>query len=696
MNINLITEYPIWFIFFCFLLGALYAFVLYRKDKLLADVSKWTKRILAAFRFLAVSVLAFLLLGPLLKTIFREVEKPVIIIAQDNSESILIGKDSVFYKTEYKEKLEELINNLQNKFDVKSYSFGDEITNAIDLSFHEKQTGISDLLEEIYNRYSNRNVGAIVIASDGIYNKGSNPVYASSKIKFPIYTIALGDTSVKKDIILTKVAHNRLAYLGNSFPLEIIAEARKCKGNNMQLTIYKGKELLFSKKMDINSDNFTQTIPVLLEAKEAGIQRYKVRLSRVEEEVSFANNEQDIFIDVLDGRQKILILANAPHPDITALKQSMELNDNYEVTVALANDFNQSLKDYNLVVLHQLPSLTNPIVKIIEDLVKNNTSRLFILGNHSSLNYFNNLQTGLTITGNAGKQNESQAFLTDNFTLFTLNENTLNSVKKFPPLITPFGNYKVSGASHALLNQRIGIVDTKEPLVLFNAAEQSKTGVIAGEGIWRWRMADYSENQNHDVFDELISKMVQYLSVKVDKSHFRVLTKNNYYENEAVEFDAELYNDSYELINEPEVSMTIINSDNKKFPYVFNKTTNAYHLNAGILPVGDYRYEARVKAGDKILTEKGEFSVSPLQVESINTVADHQLLYNLAQQHMGEMVYKNELNQLEEMLINREDIKPVSYTQQKLNEMINLKWVFFLILVLLSFEWFIRKRSGAY
>lgn len=209
-------------------------------------------------------------------------------------------------------------------------------------------------------------------------------------------------------------------------------------------------------------------------------------------------------------------------------------------------------------------------------------------------------------------------------------------------------------------------------------------------------MADYSENQNHDVFDELINKIVQYLSVKVDKSHFRVLTKNNYYENEAVEFDAELYNDSYELINEPEVSMTIINSDNKKFPYVFNKTTNAYRLNAGILTVGDYRYEARVKTGDKILTEKGEFSVSSLQVESINTVADHQLLYNLAQQHMGEMVYKNELNQLEEMLINREDIKPVSYIQQKLNEMINLKWVFFLILVLLSFEWFIRKRSGAY
>ena len=217
-----------------------------------------------------------------------------------------------------------------------------------------------------------------------------------------------------------------------------------------------------------------------------------------------------------------------------------------------------------------------------------------------------------------------------------------------------------------------------------------------GEGIWRWRLQDFAMHGNHNLFDELISKTVQYLSVKADKSFFKVLGKNNFLENEAIELEAEVYNESYELINEPEVNITITNSDNKKFPFTFSKTTNAYRLNAGMMPVGEYRYEARVKIGEKITTQRGEFSISALQVELTNTIADHQLLYSLSKKHDGQMVYPDELDKLAEQLNNRTDIKSVSYTQNKLADLVNLKWIFFLVLALLSIEWFIRKRNGAY
>jgi ribonuclease HIII len=83
-------------------------------------------------------------------------------------------------------------------------------------------------------------------------------------------------------------------------------------------------------------------------------------------------------------------------------------------------------------------------------------------------------------------------------------------------------------------------------------------------------------------------------------------------------------------------------------------------------------------------------------VENINTLADHQLLYNIAQKHDGELLSPNELNKLIEKLNNRNDIKTISYSQNKLSELINLKWIFFLLLALMSLEWFIRKRNGAY
>jgi hypothetical protein len=224
----------------------------------------------------------------------------------------------------------------------------------------------------------------------------------------------------------------------------------------------------------------------------------------------------------------------------------------------------------------------------------------------------------------------------------------------------------------------------------------NKAAIFYGEGIWKWRMQDFAMHNNHNLFDEFISKTVQYLSVKVDKSFFKIISPSSFQENESIIMEAEVYNESYELINKPEVNCTITNSENKKYSFTFSKTSNAYRLDVGLITVGDYKVDAQVNVGSKIYRQHTEFSIIPLQVENINTLADHQLLYNIAQKHDGELLSPNELNKLIEKLNNRNDIKTISYSQNKLSELINLKWIFFLLLALMSLEWFIRKRNGAY
>jgi len=690
---NVVFEYPSWFIIFCLLAGAAYAFILYRKDKKFSEISIWLVRTMAAFRFLVVTFLCFLLLSPLLKTVSRSTEKPVIIIAQDNSESLVVSKDSAFYKKEYKESLQKLINVLDEKYDVRTYSFADkikELNNVDSLAFNEKQTDISALFEEIETRYSNRNLGAVILASDGLYNKGSNPVFTSDKLKIPIYTIALGDTTIKKDLILTKVEHNRLAYLGNEFPMEIVVNAKQLKGKTSTLTITKGAATLFSQVINFNSDAFTVTVPVLLQAKEIGLQHYKVRLTSVEGEMSLANNSRDVFIDVLDARQKIVILSDAPHPDVAAIKQSIESNQNYEVESYTIDNFDKPVKKYNLVILHSLPSVRTAAAKILTELNASDVPVWSFSGANAML------QSDLTLLSKTTKTNEVEPVLDENFPLFTISDELRKGIKDFPVVASPFGSYQNDNNSNVLFYQRIGIVDTKTPLMIFNSTTDVKTAVFTGEGIWRWRLQDFAANGNHQLFDELVSKTVQYLSVKVDKSFFKILGKNNFFENEAIELEAEVYNESYELINEPEVNVVISNVDNKKFNYTYSKTSNAYRMNAGMMPVGEYKYDAKVRVGAKIYSQHGEFSVTALQVELTNTVADHQLLYSIAKKHDGDLIYPNQLDKLAEMLNAREDIKTVSYSEKKLREVINLKWIFFLLLALLSFEWFMRKRNGAY
>lgn len=691
LSIKILTEYPLWFSLFCVLLGAVYAFILYRKEDKLKEAKGWVVKLMAATRFLLVSILAFLLLSPFVKTLFNKIEKPVIIIAQDNSSSILLNKDSVFYKTEYLQKLANLKIKLEDNYEVKTYTFGEELKEGLDVDYNQKITDLSSTFEEITNKFYNRNVGALILASDGIFNQGANPVF-NSGIEFPIYTIAMGDTSLQRDIILKEAIHNKITFLGNQFPIELEALAYQCEGRATKLTVTHNGKQLFEKSYSINSDKFSIAENLLFEANKVGVQHYKISLTTVENEISTVNNIKDIYVEVLDGRQNILILANAPHPDMKALKLSIENNENYKVTSELIKNFDGNVEAYSLVIVHQVASE----ITAIKRLLSSNISVLFILGNQTDINQFNQLNVGLSINNSRNKFNEVIPAVESNFPLFTLSEKTIKMMSQTTPVIASFGTYQLKQEGYVLLNQKVGSVVTDNPLMVFFQQNGKKVGVFTAEGFWRWRMQDFLQNKTHDNFNELVNKTVQFLSVKEDKSKFRIITKNNYFENEEILFNAELYNDSYELVNDPEIKIDLVDESGVKYAFVFNRTTTAYLLNAGILPAGFYSYKAKVNFGSKDYIESGQFQIKPLLLEANNTIANHQLMQNIAEKFGGKLFFPNEIELLGKVVLANDNITSVIYEENDLKELINLKWIFFVLITLLGLEWFLRKRNGAY
>ena len=149
-----------------------------------------------------------------------------------------------------------------------------------------------------------------------------------------------------------------------------------------------------------------------------------------------------------------------------------------------------------------------------------------------------------------------------------------------------------------------------------------------------------------------------------------------------VEFEAELFNESYEMINQPDVNLTIRDEQDKSFPFLFGKTEKAYYLNAGTFPVGKYTYSASVKVGKNLYQKNGAFVITQMNLETMNLVADHNLLFRLAKEHGGEMVYPKNMDDLVEKINSREDIKPVIYTQKRFSDLVGNLWVFLVILVL--------------
>jgi hypothetical protein len=698
--LDLSFQYPAWFLILCVLLGLGYAMLLYYRDTTFKEQAPRLNLWLGILRFLAVTILSALLLSPLLKSYFTETKKPIVVLAQDQSESMASDlKGEALEK--YKQDWAGLKNALSESYEVHEIAFGDQVREGVDFSFTDKVSNFSELVRGVYDLYGGQNFGALVLASDGNYNEGSNPAYSDAPLSAPVYTVALGDTTPKKDLLLKRVFHNKIAYLGDKFTLQIDLTATNLAGQQTVVTVSKstdnGLKQLQSIPVSISGNDFFITKEVILDADQAGVVSYVISAAALPGEAATSNNRREIFIDVLDARQKILLLANSPHPDLSALKTSLEGNKNYQLFIQYIGDAGVDVGKYDFVVLHNLPSTTNDLSGLLNTMNEKRIPRLFIAGMQTGYTALGKAQGLVSMQSNAAQSDEVQGRVSPSFAAFSLSPKVKEELPRFNPMTAAFGNFGATPQAQVLLYKRIGKVDTEQPMLALGETNGIKTGILLGEGLWRWRLFDFLQHQNHEIFDELVGKTVQYLSLKEDKRKFRVtLDKNIFNENEAVTFGAELYNDNYELTNDPDVAMSIRNRDGKEFTYTFNKLGKAYTLNAGILPVGPYTFKATTNFNGQALVYEGKFSVQPIELELFETTANHAVLRQLSAKFGGETVFPTQLSSIADKIKANETVKPVIYQTTQTNPLINLKWIFALLALLLAGEWFLRRYFGAY
>jgi hypothetical protein len=691
----LVTGYSLWLLPLCLALGAGMAALLYYRNTS-EDFSRPIVWLLSVFRFLAGSLIAFLLLSPMVKTIVRTSEKPVVVIGIDNSRSMLINPDSGFVRNGLGDQIKKLEASLGKDFEVIKYTFGDEVKSGDTLNYTGNLTDIAALIKQINNRFYNRNLGAVIMATDGIYNSGSDPTYLVQDVSYPIYTINIGDTNQYRDLLIKRINFNRVAYKGNRFPIEIIVQGFESAGETSRLKVMQGDIEVFSQDLRFISDKQVITVSVMANANEFGKLRYRVSLEVLKGETNITNNAREIIVEVRESRQKIAIVANAPHPDLAAIERAIGNSNNFETELYFGDNFTKYPADYSLFILHQLPSQTNKASKLTGDLGNLKIPVLYILGNQSDVVGFNNQRTGLSLSGFNGIYNESLPVLNNNFPLFINSENLQQLLREVPPLLSPFAKYTLGNATYVYAYQGIGTSATAMPLIFFNQNPEQRVGVIAGEGIWRWRLTDYSKNSNQIAFDELIGKMVQYLAMKDEKSRFRVSVRDYYAENENIEFGATLFNESFELINDKLVTISINGEDKKNYQFEFSPLSEAYYLNAGNFPPGIYSYEASAETGTGMLLQQGTFIITALNLEDVNTVANHRLLNTIASITGGVGVSPDKIQELSEMINSRDDMKPVTYARKRFTDLISFYPLLLLILAFLSTEWFLRKYHGSY
>lgn len=699
MNIGfaILTEAPIGFLFLCLLAGVVISMLLYFRNRD-TGLPPRVNLLLSIIRFLAISIIAFLLLNPLVKRFAREKELPVVVIAIDNSESMLLhSSDTTSDAALLRDAVTYLTNELSSSFYLETLSFGEAIRDSLNLDFSEKETDISSVFTNLENRYAGRNRGAYIIISDGIYNRGFNPVSFTERLNNPVYTVAWGDTTIKRDLILAEVNYNRIAYLGNSFPLEIVIKATRCSGLSSRLIVRNSEKVFHSQPFEITGENFSKIVKVDLNADKEGIMGYEVLLEPVSDEITLTNNRTRVFVEVLTGRKKILILSSKPHPDLGAMYNALQFNDMLETEVVMIQDYKGQPGSNDLIIMHQLPD-DQRSADLFTRIMKERIPVMVIGGGNTRHEFISGVGAGpAMVQGRVrGQHNEVLPSLNTGFALFTPVEEFTRQLNDMPPLYVPFGKYDPNPGAQSMIFQRIGNVTTNYPLISFSQMQGNRACFIAGEGIWKWRIFSYRNTKSHKPFDSFFNQFVQYLTAGEDKSRFRVSTKSYFSENENISFTAELYDAAYNPVTEPEISLNIVSGDEKSYQFTFSRKESFYTLEAGRLPAGEYRYSAKTLLGDERFTASGRFVIAPVNIESTITRADHAMLRTLSHNTGGRSVHISGLDDIIEEIKNRDDIKPVSHLREKFTDLTTVYWLLGFILILLAIEWFFRKWYGGY
>jgi len=686
MELHLLHS-PLW-IPLCLVLGAAYAYMLYRQP---SPFTPNIRRILMLLRFISVSFLAFFLLRPSLTWTAKVTDPPIVLVLLDDSQSMVQGADSNQIKNLVNQAFPEWKNQTKTGYRILSFSFSERLNPSPDtLDFNGKASNLNLALEQIQTQYANQRVAAGLLISDGIFNQGSNPVFSAENSPFPWFAMATGDTTTLADAAILEMQANPIAFLGNRFPIRIRMSIERMPQTEFKLILRnkKGQELQTTAIAAPTPSQILEHV-FLIEANSLGLQTYSAELLPLTGDKIPANNRASISVEVLDDRKNIALVAAAPHPDVAAIVQAAEGSDDLQLTSFLLRDLPGNMADFDAVILHGLTA-QNSVPPSLKTELDKGLAIWWISGSEHSSSLFDALNPGIKSGFSA---NSDLAFCLPS-SVFTLFQTPTDwNPDQWPPLLAPFGIYQLQPGSTVFQFKKLGAVATQQPLWVFRELNGRRSSVLMGEGLWKWRMAAFKASNSPRAFDETIGMMLQWLSLKEERKRFMVKTQKRHAEGSKVSLQAEVLDAALQPIRDAKINLSLVNDQGQRFSYPFQPGNAGYTIQLSGLNSGSYDYEAKVESQPDLPLERGSFVVEKTTLEGLQKQANHQIIKDIALGSGGRMLPYGDFQAFEALLQDLE-VPGIARSITDQFPLWESLWPLLILLFLLIGEWTLRKFQG--
>jgi hypothetical protein len=162
-----------------------------------------------------------------------------------------------------------------------------------------------------------------------------------------------------------------------------------------------------------------------------------------------------------------------------------------------------------------------------------------------------------------------------------------------------------------------------------------------------------------------------------------------------VEFSAQVYDESFNPVNDAEVKLNINSKDSKDEINLNSIGGGLYEGSISFANNGDYSFKGVASINGKSLGEdKGTFNIGDVEIELVDARMNYEFLSLLATQTKGQYFDPDKFS---ELIVKLNEINRNSSKEKIITSEIRLwsdEWLLVIVILLFAMEWFLRKRSG--
>ena len=641
-----------------------------------------------------------------------------------------------------------LIEQLQKNFTLRIFGFDRNtapLADPGDLSFAGSKTHTAKAMQHVAEAMQGLPVEALVLVTDGIDNSSEDPLRMARIINAgttPVHVIGIGADRPAKDIEINQVSTSGSIMDGGIFEVQVTVRSSGYTGQESDLLIEVGEDIVSAKKIKLGPDNMLQRYTFYLTPIQEGALAYTARIPLQKDEIIKQNNLMPFLVDNPAKEVEILYIEGHPRNEYKFIRRAAEndtavrlktylmtgpqkfLRQGIDSTMELAGgypDSQEELFKYDAVIFGDLTRnlFTDKQLALTRDFVSRRGGGFLMLGGSTafdqgfigtpiegllpvSLVDEKNLPPELRGGVGRGDHPTGKTFaprLTGegqrSMILRLEIEDEVNRKlwRDMPQLqgINVSGRAK-PGAVVLAVHPTLIFQGVPLPVLAYQRYGRGRTMSLMTATTWRWQMLKPHEDTSHERFWR---QLLRWLTGSSPTPVEIFLEHNTFSTGDEVKVKARVYDEVYEPVSEATVWLKLTDPDGG---------IEDIQMQADIAQAGDYfasftasksgvhQLEVSSSGG---LSKDGYASLSFLAANSMHEMRgaaamNRDLLEKIARLGGGNYYTPDKADLLVKDLNNNRKVHTVAF---KL-DIWNIPIVFFLLFFCFGLEWLLRRRAG--